>query len=135
MKKKIIALLMVVIMICCALPTVFATDEETPVINPRWNHIFYISAQLTEYGYAEGEASLYEANRVNVYIELQEKNGNHWEVTGDSNSGSDIGHCLVQDDYTLEDGVDYRLRVTVSVYDDSDKLIESATKYSSVVTG
>ena len=42
---------------------------------------------------------------------------------------------MVQDNFNLESGVDYRIKVTVNVYDDSDRIIETVTKYSSVVTG
>lgn len=135
MRKKIVAVLMVLVFICCALPTVFAADVDTPTINPRWNNVFYVTAQLSRSGRAEAEVALYEAKSVTLDIELQEDTGIRWEETGDSSSGSDIGHCLVQDNFNLESGVDYRIKVTVNVYDDSDRIIETVTKYSSVVTG
>ena len=94
-----------------------------------------IGAYLEQSGYAEGAAMLKTNDYVYVRLDLQEKVGSRWVSTGDYNVGSGFGDCVVTDDFTLEDGVNYRAKVTVNAYDDSYQLIESDTQYSSVVVG
>ena len=132
MRKKIIALLMAFTMTFCTTSVVFAVDTG---ITPLWENIIFITTYFNASGHAEGEAMLKADNFVYVRLELEEKNGSRWEKTGDYNVGSDYGYCMVEDDFTLDDGVDYRVKVIVNVYDDSYQLIETASKYSNVVTG
>lgn len=135
MKTKIVALLMVFTMIFCTTSIVSADDTTDSGIMPLWENIVFISAYLNSSGNAEGVVQLINTNYLYVRLDLEEKNGSRWEKTGDYNVGSGFGECGVQDYFTLDDGVDYRVKVTVNVYDDSYQLIETASKYSNVVTG
>lgn len=135
MKRRIIALLMVFTMVFCTASVVSAKDTSDPGITPFWESILVIGAYFEPSGYAEGVAMLKTDGYVYVRLELEEKIGSRWEATGDYNVGSGFGDCVVSDDFTLEDGVTYRVKVTVNAYDDSYQLIETASKYSSTVVG
>ncbi len=135
MKNRIMALLMAFTMAFCTISVVSAKDIDDQEITPLWENIIFVSAYLNRSGHAEGEAMLINTNYLYIRLELQEKNGVRWESTGDYNVGSGFGDCLVEDDFTLEDGVTYRVKVTVNAYDDSYQLIETASKYSSTVIG
>lgn len=135
MKTKIVALLMVLTMSLCSTSIVSARNIDDSSIMPLWENIVFITAYLDNSGFAEGESQLINNNFLYITLKLEEKNGSRWEDTGNYNVGSGFGDCVVQDYFTLDDGVDYRVKVTVNVYDDSYQLIETASKYSNVVTG
>ena len=135
MKKRMIALLVTCTMFFGTISEVSAKDTADSEISPLWESIIMIGAYLEQSGYAEGAAMLKTNDYVYVRLDLQEKVGSRWVSTGDYNVGSGFGDCVVTDDFTLEDGVNYRAKVTVNAYDDSYQLIESDTQYSSVVVG
>lgn len=135
MRNKMMTLLMVFLMALCTTSMISAKDLGDQTITPLWENITLIKAYLDRSGYAEGEVSLVNGNYLYVRLELQEKNGVRWESTGDYNVGSGFGDCRVTDYFVLDDGVQYRAKVTVNVYDSSYQLIESDTEYSAVITG
>lgn len=135
MKKRMIALLVTCTMFFGTISVVSAKDTADSEISPLWESIIMIGAYLEQSGYAEGAAMLKTNDYVYVRLDLQEKVGSRWVSTGDYNVGSGFGDCVVTDDFTLEDGVNYRAKVTVNVYDSSYQLIESDTEYSAVITG
>ena len=135
MKKRMIALLVTCTMFFGTISVVSAKDTADSEISPLWESIIMIGAYLEQSGYAEGAAMLKTNDYVYVRLDLQDKVGSRWVSTGDYNVGSGFGDCVVTDDFTLEDGVNYRAKVTVNAYDVSYQLIESDTQYSSVVVG
>ena len=135
MKKRMIALLVTCTMFFGTISVVSAKDTADSEISPLWESIIMIGAYLEQSGYAEGAAMLKTNDYVYVRLDLQEKVGSRWVSTGDYNVGSGFGDCVVTDDFTLEDGVNYRAKVTVNAYDSSYQLIESDTEYSAVITG
>ena len=93
---------------------------------------FYVELSISNLGYAhcEGSAVVTIGYTADVTLELQQKDGSTWDTVKTwTDSGSAVSF---EKGYFVEDGFDYRLKITAKVYNKNGKLIESPAAYSNV---
>lgn len=151
-RKTCKAAIPMALMLCCAslLTTpVSAIDCETPIsptsgayvaereetIFPYYVALLQLDAELSidSSGYAVciGTATARLDYTCDATLELQQKNGSTWETIKDwSSSGRNNDF---NENWYVKSGCDYRIRITAEVRASAGKLIESPSKYSSIV--
>lgn len=132
MKKKAVALMTILsILMVMSCPVIAAEQQNLPInggiVQPRWTNISRIFIVFDKYGSIETDIRLNEDYRYTVTVELRKSNGSVVE-TWEEENGDVITSC------DLESGVRYYVRAIVKVYNDSGKVIETATKNSSTIT-
>lgn len=133
MKKKAAALMAIIsaftVMSC---PVMALEPQALPdpgsIVQPRWNYISRLSVDLDKYGNIDTYVELNSSYRYVVTVELRKSNGGFVDSWQEENGD-------VVASYDLEPGVRYYARATVKVYNSSGRVIETATKNSSTVTG
>ena len=80
----------------------------------------------------DGETAVQPGYYAGVFVELQQYNGG-WN-TIKSWTNTDSAFAVVEEDYYVEKGYSYRLKLTHSAYTTSWTLVESFVKYSKVVS-
>ena len=133
MKKKAAALMAIIsaftVMSC---PVMALEPQALPdpgsIVQPRWNNIAILDVSLDKYGNIDTYVELNSSYRYVVTVELRKSNGGFVDSWQEEN-----GDVITS--YDLESGVRYYAKVTVKVYNSSGKVIETATKNSSTVTG
>lgn len=132
MKKKIAFLLATLAIVSATSYPVLAAEPlalpNDEIVQPRWSYVDHVGVDLDKYGNIETDVETYNSYRYVVTVELRKSSGGvveSWqEESGD-----------VVTSYDLESGVRYYAKVTVKVYNSSGRVIETATKNSSTVTG
>ena len=127
MKKKAAALMAIIsaftVMSC---PVMALEPQALPdpgsIVQPRWNNIAILDVSLDKYGNIDTYVELNSSYRYVVTVELRKSNGGFVDSWQEENGD-------------LESGVRYYAKVTVKVYNSSGRVIETATKNSSTVTG
>jgi hypothetical protein len=133
MKKKAAALMAIIsaftVMSC---PVMALEPQAFPdpgsIVQPRWNNIAILDVSLDKYGNIDTYVELNSSYRYVVTVELRKSNGGFVDSWQEEN-----GDVITS--YDLESGVRYYAKVTVKVYNSSGRVIETATKNSSTVTG
>jgi|MucameStandDraft_1065616.scaffolds.fasta_scaffold43370_2 hypothetical protein len=133
MKKKAAALMAIIsaftVMSC---PVMALEPQALPdpgsIVQPRWNNIAILDVSLDKYGNIDTYVELNSSYRYVVTVELRKSNGGFVDSWQEEN-----GDVITS--YDLESGVRYYAKVTVKVYNSSGRVIETATKNSSTVTG
>ena len=133
MKKKAAALMAIIsaftVMSC---PVMALEPQALPdpgsIVQPRWNNIAILDVSLDKYGNIDTYVELNSSYRYVVTVELRKSNGGFVDSWQEEN-GDVITSC------DLESGVRYYARAIVKVYNSSGRVIETATKNSSTVTG
>ena len=132
MKKKaalLLATLAVVSATSCpvlaAEPLALPNDE---IVQPRWSYLDSVTVSCDRYGNIETDVCVNGGYRYVVTVELRKSNGGFVDSWQEENGD-------VVASYDLESGVRYYAKVTVKVYNSSGRVIETATKNSSTVTG
>ena len=133
MKKKAAALMAIIsaftVMSC---PVMALEPQALPdpgsIVQPRWNNIAILDVSLDKYGNIDTYVELNSSYRYVVTGELRKSNGGFVDSWQEEN-----GDVITS--YDLESGVRYYAKVTVKVYNSSGRVIETATKNSSTVTG
>lgn len=133
MKKKAAALMAIIsaftVMSC---PVMALEPQALPdpgsIVQPRWNNIAILDVSLDKYGNIDTYVELNSSYRYVVTVELRKSNGGFVDSWQEENGD-------VVASYDLEPGVRYYARATVKVYNSSGRVIETATKNSSTVTG
>ena len=133
MKKKAAALMAIIsaftVMSC---PVMALEPQALPdpgsIVQPRWNNIAILDVSLDKYGNIDTYVELNSSYRYVVTVELRKSNGGFVDSWQEEN-----GDVITS--YDLESGVRYYANVTVKVYNSSGRVIETATKNSSTVTG
>lgn len=133
MKKKAAALMAIIsaftVMSC---PVMALEPQAFPdpgsIVQPRWNNIAILDVSLDKYGNIDTYVELNSSYRYVVTVELRKSNGGFVDSWQEEN-GDVVASC------DLESGVRYYARAIVKVYNSSGRVIETATKNSSTVTG
>ena len=133
MKKKAAALMAIIsaftVMSC---PVMALEPQALPdpgsIVQPRWNNIAILDVSLDKYGNIDTYVELNSSYRYVVTVELRKSNGGFVDSWQEEN-----GDVITS--YDLESGVRYYAKVTDKVYNSSGRVIETATKNSSTVTG
>ena len=133
MKKKAAALMAIIsaftVMSC---PVMALEPQALPdpgsIVQPRWNNIAILDVSLDKYGNIDTYVELNSSYRYVVTVELRKSNGGFVDSWQEENGD-------VVASYDLEPGVRSYARATVKVYNSSGRVIETATKNSSTVTG
>lgn len=135
--KRFILICLTVLMTMSLLSTCFASDSLKAVnpITPKfivivkcWNSLtLHAGGRLTCCGKTEVD----DGYIASVHVELQE-NGTNWTTIKDW-SGSDEDYIKIENDWYVESGHSYRLKVTHSAYEQNHNFIESSTSYSQTV--
>ena len=105
-----------------------ALPDPGSIVQPRWNNIAILDVSLDKYGNIDTYVELNSSYRYVVTVELRKSNGGFVDSWQEEN-----GDVITS--YDLESGVRYYAKVTVKVYNSSGRVIETATKNSSTVTG
>lgn len=134
--RKIFSLIVSIMLVFTFVPqTILANDiVSSGEAVARWSYVSSIGVEFYPSGDFSGDASLSTSNKFTLTLTLQNKISGRWEDV-DSWSETTQIYSFISDSYELEDGVTYRIKVTVDVYDSADRVIETASKYSSTVTG
>ncbi len=135
MKRKFTCILIAIVMLVMIPQQIFAHDfSNEGIITPRWTYITKLVSILSDTGSIEAGASVNGSYDIELIAEIQEKDGFSWDTVETWTETTNIS-VSIEDDYPLDYGVDYRLKVSVKIYNSSGKVIETASKYSSTVTG
>ena len=105
-----------------------ALPDPGSIVQPRWNNIAILDVSLDKYGNIDTYVELNSSYRYVVTVELRKSNGGFVDSWQEEN-----GDVITS--YDLESGVRYYAKVTVKVYNSAGRVIETATKNSSTVTG
>lgn len=133
MKKKAAALMAIIsaftVMSC---PVMALEPQALPdpgsIVQPRWNNVASLSVTVDKYGNIRSSTRIYSGDSYEITVEPRESNGTVVETWQEENGS-------ISTSYDLESGVRYYAKVTVKVYNSSGRVIETATKNSSTVTG
>jgi hypothetical protein len=131
MKRKLLYLLAVSAIISSTTCPVMAAEPlalpNDGIVQPRWSYVDSVSVIFDRDGNIETSVWINGEFQYVVVAELRESNGilvDSWEEeNGD-----------VYTSYDLESGKRYYIRATVKVYNSSGRVIETATKSSSIIT-
>lgn len=139
MKKKLTVLLLAASLFISASPSVLAAgilenpcEQAQMEISPRYIGITQFTPTLSKTG--KISCSIRTTNYdYSLSVDLQQYIDGSWE---DIESWSENGYRsgVFSASSSLERGQKYRVCAYVEVYDDSENVIETATKYSSTVT-
>jgi len=80
---------------------------------------------------ASGSVSVFKGYTAEAFMELQQKNSGNWTTICDW-SAENISGTFSKNRYVVS-GYEYRVKLSVDVYDKSGALIESETTYSPIV--
>ena len=132
MKKRLIALLLVIVLFSALPLTTFASaPADIWSVQPRYAVIKSLSASLTgQSGYvtASGKVTVTDpALTCNLTLELQKKENGSW-ITIATWYNSGAISVSVSNTYYLQSG-QYRTKVTARVYNASNVLVETAYAY------
>lgn len=132
MKSKVTLVLAVLSTISALSCPVMALEPQAlpdtgSIVQPRWTYIQSVGADLDRYGNIQGYALINDNYRYTITVELRESNGSFVASWQEENAD-------VVADYDLESGVRYYAKATVRVYNNSGKIIETATGKSSTIT-
>lgn len=143
--KKILMLL--VVFICLSTVDVMAQDVEEYVNDidseelymPRYVEITSIDAVLSvdNFGKALIIASTRGSTNVSkivLSVELMQYKNGRWNSLRYWKTTNNLSIASFVKEYFLESGYDYKLYVTAKVYDSRDKLIDSTTESSKIVS-
>lgn len=140
MKKTFKKLLCLVIcfLLCLTTPVcALSSDEATnQLISPRYSYVaeFNLGLDISTSGKAHCFSSITLNNSLHsctVKMVLQRNDGSGWEdVKNWSSSGGQ--NVIVEKDWYVLSGYDYRVESTLKVYNANDRLIETLTEVSPV---
>ena len=121
------------------LPATLAVDVYEEDLQPRYSTIdsFFVDLTIT----SSGRASLYssidtENSSYTISLEMvfqRSTNGRTW-TNIQTWSASQIGHISLDKIYYVSLGYDYRIHVTATVTNSSGRVVETATRDSSIVS-
>lgn len=134
---RIFALLIV---FCMLTPAAFAHEaDDDNSIHLRYNQIDYFTIEFTIS--PTGSASCYslvgtKLSSYNIALNMQlqrSSNGRTWSTVHEwSTSGTQTSH--LDKTYYVSSGYDYRIHVTTTVTNSSGRVVETATRDSSIVS-
>lgn len=80
----------------------------------------------------EGQTSVQRGYNAGVFVELQQYDGGWNTIKSWTNASASF--AIVEEDYYVEKGYSYRLKLTHSAYNTNWTLVESFVKYSKIVS-
>ena len=130
MKKALAIILSFVLILASSVP-VFAANSEGTTVNPRYKYIITTDASLlinTNTGISTSTASLIceSGYTAEVECELQRYVGSTWNTVKTWTNRGD-GYATTNENWAVYSGYTYRIYVTYSVYNSSNRLLESTT--------
>ena len=138
--RKYTKIIAVFAIFCMLIPTVFAyeaEEENSPLL--RFSQLchfgtdFSISSNGSALCYSSAEVDTASYN-ITLDMQLQRSsNGRTWSTVRNWSS-SGTGSALLDKIYYVSPGYDYRLHVTATVSNASGRILETATKDSSIVS-
>lgn len=132
MKKSLTVLLAALAIVSAPSNPVVAVEmlnlpSNSEVVQPRYVNINYVNVGLDIYGNIQGIVMLKGDYDYTFTVELRESNGTLVDSWEEENAD-------ISTSYDLESGKRYYIRATVKVYNSSGRVIETATKSSSIIT-
>lgn len=142
MKRK---LLLFITLVCVSLTPCYGIPSKAAMVTkitpaPYFNYLSRVMAGLSisSSGVASCSGGLYifkDGYDTKIKMVLQKlKNGSWNTVTSWSQSNTDSGTYLIGKNYVVDGSGTYRVKVTVSVYSNTGKLLESSDCNSDEVT-
>ena len=137
--KLIIFIIVIVIVINLMTVNVFVEIAESGISNeitPQYTTIILVSNNLTLNSggklTCEGRTKVQVGYKAGVKMELQELSDD-WTTIKTWNSTSDDKEMYISKNWYVEKGT-YRLKLTHTAINSSDKIVETVIKYSATVT-
>lgn len=132
MKKNLSVLLAALAIVSAASYPVMAAEtlnlpDESRIVQPRYINISYMSVVFDRDGNIEASVTMDTSYDYVLKVELREADGTVVDSWEEENGD-------VYTSYDLESGKRYYIRATVKVYNSSGRVIETATKSSSIIT-
>lgn len=132
MKKRLSVLLAALAIVTASSYPVMAAEtaslpNDNEIVQPRYTNISYMGVNFDRYGSIKASVLMDNSYDYVLTVELKEANGTVVESWEEENAD-------ISTSYDLESGVRYYIKATVKVYNDSGRVIETATKSSSTIT-
>lgn len=133
--KKFISIILAISLLLCESITVFANNDE---LMPRYTNISGLSYLFdidTDTGISTVSSSftIYNGYYGEITATIQRKNGSEWENVKTFVYGEQDSSIALYRNWALASNNIYRCEFVFKVYNSRDVLLESVTKYSSIV--
>lgn len=133
MKKRIAALFMTVILVCCLMPKTNARADDSDIA-PQWNYITLVSGSLniSKGGVATvkgtGQAAEASVTKVYVKVSLQQYKSNKWiEIASWNATTNGKNSSIGTKSKAVAHGYSYRTVITAKAYK-GNSVLETGTK-------